>query len=156
MLDAEKVRSLLLYNQASGKFLWNASMREAGCPTTNGYTVIGIDGRLYLAHRLAWLVMTDEWPVAHIDHCNRIKDDNRWKNLRAATVAQNIANTGARSNNKVGIKGVSWCKATKKWRATITIGGKQRSLGRHVDLADAAAAYATAAEEQHGAYAASQ
>ena len=42
----------------------------------------------------------------------------------------------------------------KKWRATITVDGKQRSLGRHKNLDDAAKAYADASIKEHGEYAA--
>ncbi len=100
--------------------------------------------------------MTGDWPDASIDHQNRVKDDNHWDNLRKATMAQNIANTGARATSKSGVKGVSWCKTANKWRAAITVNGKQRSLGRYSSLEDAARAYQEAASEIHGAYAATE
>jgi hypothetical protein len=141
MVCHDRLKELLSYEPASGFFFWSHSGNRAGCADANGYWVIGIDGSIYLAHRLAWLWMTGRWPSAFVDHANRVKSDNRWENLREATAAQNAANTGVRSTNKSGVKGVSWCKATRKWRATIVVGGKQKSLGRHDRIEDAAYAY---------------
>jgi hypothetical protein len=36
--------------------------------------------------------MTGEWPKDQIDHINRVKDDDRWENLREATQSQNSYN----------------------------------------------------------------
>lgn len=154
MVTSESVRALLDYDADSGALRWRSSGEMAGCRRHDGYLVVGIDGRLYLGHRLVWLWMTGCWPAGYIDHANRVKGDDRWQNLREATPTQNAANSGARSTSGSGIKGVSWCRATQKWRATINIAGKQRSLGRHDSMADAAKAYSTAARELHGSYAA--
>lgn len=156
MLDAERARRLLAYDELTGHFRWVATDCRAGCATTNGYIVIGVDGKLFLAHRLAWLWMTGSWPAVLVDHKNRKKNDNRWDNLREATVSQNVANSGARSTSGSGVKGVSWCSSTKKWRATITVNGKQRSLGRHDELESAAASYARAASGVFGEFAATE
>lgn len=153
MLDAARLKALLAYDPQQGVFTWLDDGRVAGCGTANGYVVVGIGGRLYLAHRLAWLWMTGAWPAAHVDHRNRAKNDNRWENLREATVPQNLANSGPRASSKSGVKGVSWCRSTGKWRATITIDGKQRSLGRHVKLECAEAAYRAAAIRHFGEFA---
>lgn len=45
----------------------------------------------------------DHWPVTHIDHINRVRDDNRIENLREATPELNAAN---RPNRHVGPVGV--------------------------------------------------
>jgi hypothetical protein len=36
--------------------------------------------------------MTGEWPIDQVDHINRIRDDDRWINLREATPQQNRNN----------------------------------------------------------------
>lgn len=151
-LNAADVRALLSYDPNTGIFTWRETGSPAGCTRPDGYVCIGVAGRLYLAHRLAWLWMTGEWPALSVDHINRVKGDDRWVNLRLATAAQNVANSGARRSSGSGIKGVSWCRCTGKWRATITIDGKQRSLGRHELLEDSAAAYQAAAREVHGEF----
>ena len=44
-------------------------------------------------------------------------------------------------------RGVSWNKGSRKWRATIWIGDRKRSLGYFNDEAEAASAYAAACRE---------
>lgn len=151
---AQALRAEMDYAPETGEFRWRDSGALAGCRRPDGYTVIGFHGRLYLAHRLAWTWMTQERPPRFIDHCNRIKGDDRWINLRPATMSQNAVNAGVRSSNRSGAKGVSWCRTTRKWRATITVNGRQRNLGRYARVEDAADAYQRAAAEAFGDFAA--
>jgi hypothetical protein len=58
----------------------------------NGYITIGFKYKHYLAHRLAFLYMTGQWPKEQLDHINGIRDDNKWANLREATPGQNSTN----------------------------------------------------------------
>lgn len=153
MITSERARALLSYEPLTGLFNWKSTGASTGCLRHDGYLMIGVDNQVYLAHRLAWLMMTGEWPKTSVDHINRKKDDNAWANLRLATAQQNTANTLARQNSKTGIKGVSFCASTSKWRATITIDGKQRSLGRHADIECARLAYQQAAKNAFGRYA---
>lgn len=60
----------------------------AGAKETRGYRQIRIDGILFMAHRLVWLMIRNEWPLDDIDHINRNRDDNRIENLRVATHPQ--------------------------------------------------------------------
>jgi hypothetical protein len=151
-LTHSRLLELLDYCGESGVFRWRCSGRVAGCTTANGYEVVGLDGRLYLSHRLAWFYANGRWPAFSIDHEDGVKKNNRLANLREATKSQNANNSGARKTSKSGIKGVSFDKLTGKWRATITVDGKQRSLGRHQFIEDAAIAYMRAAKESHGAF----
>jgi hypothetical protein len=50
-------------------------------------------------------------------------------------------------------KGVSWCKQTKKWRATIGDGKRQFGLGRFASEDLAAEAYNAAAVVKFGEFA---
>lgn len=160
LVSSEYLRSVLAYDESTGDFRWkdqlpNVKSLVAGHLTKKtGYRVIGLDGRLYLAHRLAWLYMHGEFPDKAIDHIDRNRDNNAKANLRLATPSENAANTGLRATNKSGFKGVSWCATTEKWRATITYNGKQKSLGRHLCRESAMAAYQTEALRLHPAYAA--
>ena len=73
---------------------------------SGGYLIIKIGGRYLPQHRVAWKLMTGEWPQAEIDHINRNRADNRWCNLREATKAQNAQNRAAHSNNHLKVRGV--------------------------------------------------
>ena len=52
----------------------------------------------YVAHRLAWLYMTGEWPRHEIDQINLDRSDNRFCNLRPANRSQNSANSTSRAS----------------------------------------------------------
>jgi hypothetical protein len=80
---------------------------KAGTPQGTGYIWTGVAGGRYLNHRLAWLYMTGSMPDSCVDHVNGITDDNRWCNLRAATVRQNQLNRiGNKKGNASGFKAV--------------------------------------------------
>ncbi len=96
--------------------------------------------------------MTGEWPADQIDHINRIRSDNRWSNLRAATPQQNTANS-FRVDNTSGKKGVTWNKQAGKRQAQICVNGKNYHLGRYNDIEDAAVAYSNIAKILHGEFA---
>lgn len=85
-----------------------------------------------------------------IDHINGDKTDNRIKNLREATNAQNGKNLKLSAKNTSGICGVSFDRQTGKWRATIKVDGKQRCLGRWVVFDDAVNARRVAEETCFG------
>lgn len=88
------------------------------------------------------------------DHINRNKLDNRKENLRTATQQQNQWNKPtSRKNPSSHYKGVSFCAQTKKWRASIEINGKYKSIGRFSEEINAAQAYNFYAFEHHGEYA---
>jgi hypothetical protein len=158
-LNASRLREVLSYDPETGAFTWLVSTARhrrigdvAGC-VKDGYRQIGIDGRRYRAHRLAWLWMTGEWPSAEIDHINGDPADNRIANLRPATSSQNKANARKRSRNTSGWKGVSWHARDRKWRAMIGVAGRQQHLGYFDCPAEAHAAYVRAAEHHFGEFA---
>jgi hypothetical protein len=58
-----------------------------------GYIRVKLDGNNYKAHRIIWALANNADPGnLHIDHINRIKNDNRPENLRLATAEQNMKN----------------------------------------------------------------
>jgi len=154
-LTASRLRKIVSYDPETGLFI-RLSGRHAG-PTgmlrADGYVNVGIDGKMYRAHRLAWLYMTGSWPSGVIDHVDLSRDNNRWSNLREANMTQNRANTRARSDNACGLKGVSWDADASRWRAQIQMRGKKISLGRYSTPEDAHAAYGEAAEKYFKAFA---
>ena len=64
-----------------------------------------------------------------VDHENHDTLDNRRGNLRTATAAQNCHNRRKPRTNTSGFIGVSWHKATRKWRAHINVNRKIKHLG---------------------------
>lgn len=63
----------------------------------SGYVSIGlrVDGRAIsmAAHRVIWAIHHGAWPAKHLDHINRVRDDNRIENLREVTPAENAQNS---------------------------------------------------------------
>jgi len=91
---------------------------------------IGIDGKRYYAHRIAWIYSFGNIPdEMEIDHINGDATDNRLENLRLATSKQNQENTKLRADNQSGYKGVSLDKKSGKWRAYLTHQGKRVHIG---------------------------
>lgn len=157
-LTPERLREVLHYDPDTGVFTWRsgpAQGRVAGWLETGprtGYIRIEIDGRAYMAHRLAYLYVTGEWP-SRLDHIDNDKTNNRFANLRIATASQNAANRRKPRNNSSGYKGVSFYKKTGKWVAYIRHNYRHKTLG-YFDTPEAAhAAYCAAAQRFFGEYA---
>lgn len=159
MLDAQSARKVFVYDPETGCLLWRRSSRrgfvgrEAGTINNYGYRQIRTNGRVYMAHRVAWLIMTGEWPVADIDHINLDRADNRWSNLREATRSQNKANSPRNARNTSGVKGVQWRKRDQRWRAVIIKDYKRYELGVFATKEAAKAAYDAKAVELFGEFA---
>lgn len=103
------------------------------------YIRIWFSGRHYMAHRLAWLYMTGEWPEMDIDHINGDGRDNRFKNLRAVPHAINCKNMALNRRNKHGIVGVGWVEKERFWRVNIC-DKKQSHIGCYRDFFEACCA----------------
>jgi hypothetical protein len=104
-------------------------------------------GRCRLMHSL----ILGAGPKQRIDHVNGDGLDNRRENIRFATHAQNIANSGLSKANRSGYKGVS--RHGSKWAAFITKDYKGHYIGLFSDPKEAARAYDEKARELFGEYA---
>ena len=140
------------YNPDSGEVYCLKTGRVYTFVETWGYIQVNVCGSTVKAHRIAFFLMTGRWPKI-IDHVNRVKTDNRWCNLREVNANESQWNKGVQANNKVGLKGVSWHCAAKKWRAQIRVHGQKKHLGLFECPHDAAKAYDEAARTLHGEYA---
>lgn len=158
MLTQAILKENLHYNPETGIFIWAKSKTKvkkgeiAGYTDCKGYRAIGINRKLYRSHRLAWLYMTGELPICHIDHINGVKDDNSFLNLRDATASQNNQNKSITRKNKSGFKGVCWSKTNKAWRAECTKDGKNHHLGWFASAHLASIAYQEFAKKANGIF----
>lgn len=163
-LPIEKVVAALIYESLSGHLIWkfrpemspswNArfSGKRAGTTRCGDYVWVGLHGRRFPAHRIAWAIVTGSWPAGEVDHRNLIRSDNRWFNLRLSDHSQNCSNKPYQSNNKSGFKGVCFCRLTQKWMAQINYAGKHVYLGRANTPEGAYAMYVAAAQKHHGEF----
>jgi len=101
-----------------------------------------------LMHRL---IMHE--PTSGVDHQDLNGLNNQRSNLRLATQPQNMHNTSAPRNNTSGYKGVSFHKASGKWRADICVEGKRIALGLFPSPEEAADAYDRVAVANFGEFA---
>lgn len=152
MLTPERLCEVLKYDPGTGVFTWlvnrpNAKAgTPAGCLKDSGYRHIRVDGARYRSGRLAWFYMKGTWPVALIDHKDRVRDNNKFDNLREATSKQNQENRSKRRNVSSKYVGVHWSHKHKGWRAAICHHGKNKyhpgSFKNEDDAAEARAALA--------------
>ena len=144
-MTQDELKSLFWYHPEFGVFYWRQELRNgaikpfdmAGCKDKDGYTQIKLKGRVYRAHKLAWLYMYGETPRM-VDHINGDRSDNRIANLRLASVKQNNENTTLRRDNKTGCRGVSFSQREGKYVARVEHNGKKILIGYFDDLAKAA------------------
>ena len=153
MITQKRLKELLCYNSDTGIFTWRIGFRNhvnagsiAGSKMGkegNYYISINVDGKPYLAHRLAYLYMTGSFPPYEIDHKYGDGLDNKWEGIRASTRSQNCENRKLFKNNKTGITGVSVYvdrrgKIEKSsYVANININNKMTHLYKGSDLFEA-------------------
>lgn len=159
MITQKRLKELLHYDPITGVFTWRVRRggravagSVAGTIGKDGYVRIFVDGVSQYAQRLAFLYMEGRFPPVISEHRNLNPSDNRWENLRPATHSQNGMNKPARSDNKLGVKGVIKTKSGK-FQSEIGFAGKRVYLGLFSTLAEASAAYDAAADVHHGEFA---
>ena len=146
-LTQTRLKELLRYDPEAGVFTWLVRKKGtrgkgsiAGCiEKEEGYRIIKIDYIGYRASRLAWLYMVGYLPENDMDHINRIRHDDRIKNLRPVSKSCNARNRSVKKGTSSGIKGVSRRKGDRQWTAYIYIPARV-CLGRHNSKLDAAKA----------------
>jgi len=145
----------LNYNQDTGVFTWKTHKsnrwlgKRAGNLDNRGYWRLSLNGKYLRGNRVAFL-MSHGWLPVIIDHVNKITDDDRIINLRAATHRQNVIYSNL-SGGESGYRGVF--KSKLRWRARIRIETGRINLGSFTCKHEAAAAYNEAAKIHHGEFA---
>lgn len=144
-LTQDELKKQLHYDPETGIFTWkiNKANIKAGMEAgsiSHGYRQITFNRKVLRLHRLAFLYMEGYLPENDVDHINRIKDDNRWSNLREVNRVCNSRNCNINKNNTSGITGVTWDTQNKKWCAQLSINKKNFYLGSFKTKFDAAKA----------------
>lgn len=157
MITAKQVRRHLRYDHKTGLLWWklrgpHRTIQYPAGTLCAGRWYIGLFGKHFIAHRLAWLIKTGGWPQT-LDHINGNPLDNRWCNLREATPSQNCANAKRYKNNTSGFKGVSWVPRDQKYAAYFSKDGKRFGLGYYNTPEQAHTAYIAAAKKHFGEFA---
>lgn len=134
-----KIRPVEHFASAGHCDRWNKRYagKRAGTPNSSGRVLLCLDSVSMKAARVAYAIMNGHWPTKDVDHKNGICSDDRWSNLRGATHAENMWNRKPLRTNTSGMRGVSLDKRTGRWKAQISINGKNVTLG-HFDLPEAA------------------
>ena len=119
-------------------------------PDINGNSRVGLDGKLYLYHRVVYKICNPDWDIDdssrenEVDHiCGTRPKDNSIKNLRILNHQQNSC------NNIHYTKGYYFHKQRNKYQAHITINNKQIHLGLHDTPEEAREAYLKAKAIHH-------
>jgi hypothetical protein len=147
MIDSDLAEALLDYNADNGSFVWTNYNKNnckkgmaAGTVNKRGYLKIQIFGKVYCAHRIAWLIYYGKHPEYGIDHIDGDKLNNAISNLRDADQLENSKNAKLSIANKSGFTGVTWAVHRNKWRSRIMFEGKDITLGFFSDIEDAISA----------------
>ena len=150
-IPVERVREVFDYNPLTGNLHWKVRASKntklgsvPGC-TSNGYKIVRFDKQLYRQHRVIWAWVTGESDPPLLDHRDRDRSNNRFWNLRPASIAENNMNRAA--------AGVTCRSSDGRWIAQIGAGWKHFYLGTYGTEAEARAAYAGAAVVLHGEFA---
>ena len=155
MITLNRLKELLRYDPETGDLIWIVNRRGkygrigVGAGTFAPEAIyVGLDGRIYLAHRLVWLITHEEWPKGQIDHIDGDPHNNRLSNLRDSTHAVNQQNRRKpQCNNNTGVLGVT--RYGDRFYTQINKGGKNYDLGHYATLEEASEVYLKKKRELH-------
>ena len=113
-----------------------------GAKDRTGYGVIGFNGRMQKAHRVAYELHVGPIPDGlMLDHICHTRDCFNPTHLEPVTNGQNGQNrAGLGANNTSGHRGVYWHKQAARWQVRVMRGGVLHFGGYFQSLEDAAAA----------------
>jgi hypothetical protein len=157
-LTAARLRELLHYDAITGEFTWRVyrcgraiqGQQAARQLRPHGYLTIFVDGKVFRAHRLAWLYVTGSWPSGVVDHMDGKTDNNAFSNLRDVSHSVNLQNRRqARVDSLLGLMGVTHHPKNNKYQARITLDKKTKSLGYFCTAEEAHQAYLEAKRQLH-------
>lgn len=145
MIPVKRLHELLSYDPDTGDLFWKSyrnsqaiERQKAGSINNYGYCVVGIDNKVYQAHRVIWAMYYGQWPDDEIDHINRNRVDNRIANLRCVSGNINMKNKSKSKANSSGHTGVYKTKEGR-WMARICVDRKLLNLGTYESIEEAVA-----------------
>jgi hypothetical protein len=154
-LDADVINEYFEYKD--GELYWKKDKGDgkAGAlagTKTQKYRTIKFNGKNYMLSRIVFFMFNGYYPK-NVDHIDGDTWNNKIENLRAATPAENNRNRKLATNNKTGVKGLSFCTQMKKYKAQITKNYKQIHLGYYEDIELAELVVDMARDKYHGSFA---
>lgn len=157
-LTQARVQELFLYDPITGVMINRVTRRTAkagdvaGQLNSQGYRAVKVDGYLYSMSHIIWLYVTGHWPKEEMDHINRVRDDDRFVNLREASRSQNCINKDKYAKvNSLGYRGVQ--RYFNRFRSVVCVGQREYFVGTFDTLELAALAYDLKAKQLHGEFA---
>ena len=145
-----RLRELFNYDPLTGVMTRRIGLRGTqvgrvvGTLSHRGYLKVCIDREYCEVHRVIWKWLHDEEPI-QIDHRDRVRNNNRENNLRAATHRQNQGNKAVQAS-LLGVKGVYLTRNGQRYRTVVA--GKH--IGTFDTIALASAAYCQVAAAHFG------
>lgn len=155
MITQKELKEEIIYHPETGLFFWRVFKsgrkmdRAVGAVTGAGYLVTTFHYKQYSLHRLAFLYMLGSFPDGMVDHIDCNKLNNRWDNIRLATIFENAQNKPLGHTNNSGFKGVCWDRTNNRWKASINFNGKAKHLGMFKEKEDAANCVRSFREQVH-------
>ncbi len=149
MLTQLELKKILDYDPVTGIFSRKKNKKIAGTLTWKGYTQIKVLGKCYRAGRLAVLYIEGAFPKNQVDHCNGIRNDDRYTNLVCCDQSYNMQKIRTAKNNTTGIKGVGRCNTKNKYTAKIVVNKKFKCLGYYDTKVEAVKARFKGEREYH-------
>ena len=130
-------RFMAKVNQTNDCWIWMAYKRR------DGYGEFHLEGSTQLSHRVSYEMFKGRIPDGlDIDHMCHNRSCVNPDHLQAVDRSLNNQNRrSAQSNSKSGVRGVSLCKTTGRWRVVMTENKKSVHVGRFdsIDRAELAA-----------------
>lgn len=161
MISSDYLNECFIYNKDTGILIWKDRPRghfntdrghktflsqkygkETGCVSTTScgmsYIKVAINKKLYLAHRIIWIMVNGDIPDGfEIDHIDHDGTNNSINNLRLVCSSDNKKNRTKVKTNKSGCMGVYFNRRINKWVAEIVSKGDHIGLGSYSDKNDA-------------------
>lgn len=157
--DLEVLNELLSLDVESGNLYWKKTNNQvkvgaiAGVLKPEGYIVVMIKGKSYMAHRIAYTIHYGAEPDCLIDHIDGNRTNNNPNNLRLANHHENAQNRKKQIDNTSGHKNVYWRGDRNKWRVYIRAFGKTYYFGMFDNKEDAVEVAEKERKVLHGEFA---